>query len=194
MHQALMIAALFASLSATSGADGEDAGSERTPPNERRPIDSGLFVADGPDVRRFELTADVPAPPATVFATLSDGDAFFRTFSKEWAELQADLDLAIGGNYEWLFDGKVGSNGCQILSYIPNRMISFTWNTPPNLADARERRTWVVVELEPSATGTAVRLTHLGFGSGPEWDDAYGYFQNAWGFVLKTLGKHLGGT
>ena len=30
-----------------------------------------------------------------------------------------------GGRYEWLWDGKMGSNDCQVLSFIPNRMISF---------------------------------------------------------------------
>ena len=100
---------------------------------------------------------------------------------------RADIDLEIGGRYEWLFDGRVGSNGCQVLSYIPDRMISFSWNAPPGQA-TRERRAWVVVETEALGPGhTRLRLTHLGFGQGPDWDETYAYFDAAWDRVLARM-------
>ena len=36
-------------------------------------------------------------------------------------------------------------------------------------------------------TTTRVRLKHLGFGQGRDWDITYAYFDNAWGRVLPLM-------
>ena len=152
------------------------------------PIDPALFDARGADLRSFTKEIEVAAPAARAYALWTDGAA--------WAAMMGDpsranFDLEIGGRYEWLFDGKIGSNGCQVLSYIPGRMVSFTWNAPPGQA-TRERRTWVVVETEALTSTTArIRLTHLGFGQGADWDKTYAYFDNAWGRVLPMMKEAL---
>jgi hypothetical protein len=50
----------------------------------------------------------------------------------------------------------------------------------------------VVVELEALAEEqTRVRLTHLGFGEGEEWDETYAYFEDAWSRVLGLMARTL---
>ena len=152
------------------------------------PIDPTLFDARGRDLRSFTKEIDVDAPAARAFALWTDATAWRRMMG---GEARANFDLEIGGRYEWLFNGTIGSNGCQVLSYIPDRMVSFTWNAPPG-QPTRERRTWVVVETTETAPGrTHVRLTHLGFGQGADWDTTYTYFDNAWGRVLPLMKQTL---
>lgn len=131
----------------------------------------------------------------------------------------ARVELRVGGPYELFFapnapEGQRGGEGCVITSFIPNRMISFTWNAPPNYPTERQQRTWVVIELEqiPSEreweadprTGlfkTRVRLTHLGWpadamaaehppldnGMPGGWPGVRVYFVRAWNAVIGLL-------
>jgi len=157
-----------------------------------RPIDPTLFDAAGPDVRSFVVEETIAAPVAQVYAAWTDGEAFRRIYDPERPELRANIDLAIGGRYEWLFDGETGGNGCQVLSYVPDRMITFSWNAPPSQPESRAKRTWVVVELEPRGErSTHVRVTHLGFGDAPHWDETRAYFEKAWPHVLAQFRAHL---
>jgi len=162
------------------------------PPQPTRPIDTDLFDAAGIDVRSFVKEVTIEAPVEAVYAAWTDGERFRRAYDAERSELSARIDLAIGGRYEWLWDGEIGSNGCQILSYIPNRMVSFSWNAPPSQPESRDKRTWVVVEFEPTSTGaTHVCLAHLGFGAAPHWDETFDYFSKAWEHVLQQFRKGL---
>ena len=72
-----------------------------------------------------------------------------------------------------------------MLSYVPDRMLSFTWNAPPSVPSKHLGQTWVVVTFdELDGGGATVSLTHLGFGEGVEWDHYVSYFNNAWTSVL----------
>ena len=72
------------------------------------------------------------------------------------------------------------------------RMLSFDWNAPPHLPQARAQRTFVVVRLAPiDAASTRVTLHHAGWGDGGEWDQAYAYFDRAWVSVLNNLKKRF---
>ncbi len=102
------------------------------------------------------------------------------------------IELTPGGPYEIFFDmespiGLRGSEGCKVLSFIPNKMISFTWNAPPKFANARgsDYHTWVVVEFEPVCENfTKITLTHMGWPEEEAWDGVYIYFDEAWDKVL----------
>ena len=157
-----------------------------------KPIDTSLFDARGTDVRPFVKETVIHAPVSQVFAAWSDGEVFPTAYAPDRPELAANIDLAIGGRYEWLWDGEMGSNGCQILSYIPDRMISFSWNAPPSQPESRARHTWVVVEFDPiQDDATKVTLTHLGFGTAPHWDETRDYFYKAWPHVLEQFRTNL---
>jgi uncharacterized protein YndB with AHSA1/START domain len=154
-----------------------------------RPIDPDRFVASGPHVRSFAKEVEVAASPATVWSAWATPRGWNRVYPPP---ALAHIDLVVGGRYEWLFDGKIGSNGCQVLGYVPDRMIQFSWNAPPSQAENREKRTWVVVECLPQGEGaTRLRLKHLGFGTGTAWDETYAYFDAAWDSVLARFQEVL---
>lgn len=156
-------------------------------------IDTDLFVARGTPRRRIVHRALLAAPPERVFDTLTTAEGI-----RFWNGIDANVELAIGGRYEWLFDpsmpeGQRGGEGCQILAYAPPSVLAFSWNAPPSMPEARTKRTWVVMTFTRVDAGTAVELTHLGFGEGAEWDECFAYFDRAWGRVLDALGAHLKG-
>ncbi len=155
------------------------------PGDATAPIDPDRFAAAGADLRSFTKERVIPASADRVWSAWASDEGWTAVFPPPAA---SRIDLAVGGRYEWLFDGAIGGNGSQILSYIPGRMISFSWNAPPSQPDSRLARTWVVVETEAlDDDHTRVRLTHLGFGEGPSWDETMSYFDKAWEFVLAQV-------
>jgi uncharacterized protein YndB with AHSA1/START domain len=102
------------------------------------------------------------------------------------------VEAKVDGAYEMYFapdqpPGNRGGDGNRILAFDPGKMLSFSWNAPPSLPEARKQRTHVVVRLKTVPGGTLVSLTHDGWGEGGEWDKAYSYFSNAWRWVLGML-------
>lgn len=84
--------------------------------------------------------------------------------------------------------GFQGSEDCRILSYVPQEMLSFTWNFPPSIPEIRFEHTWVVLRFaKRGASHTDVTLDQLGWRLGPAWTRGYAYFDVAWGAVLKQL-------
>jgi len=104
----------------------------------------------------------------------------------------AKIEARVGGAFQIYFDpiaapGSKGADEMRFLAVQPKRMISFDWNAPPQLPDARAQRSFVIVRFEPLADRlTRVTLHHTGWGDGGEWDKAYTYFDRAWGTVLAT--------
>ena len=89
-------------------------------------------------------------------------------------------------------DGLKGADDMRYLALQEPRFLSFTWNAPPHLAEARKQRSVVTVRIIPvDATTTKVVLNHSAFGEGGEWDKTYDYFNNAWGRVLANLKKRF---
>lgn len=117
--------------------------------------------------------------------------------------VKADIDFRPGGKFHILFapdapEGQRGSEGCTVLSYQPERMISFTWNAPPKFPTVRngDHKTIVVIEMLPAgADRTLVRLTHHGWPnvaeSTEEWTGTFEYFEKAWPSVLAALSDHF---
>lgn len=153
---------------------------------------SGTDLRDDPIVKEVTVASD----PDACFAawTSSEGLAAW------WAD-DTRIDLRIGGHFElymlpdapW---GQRGSEHCRVLSYLPGRMLSFSWNAPPSLPRTRDQHTWVVLEFEPVAAGTRVRLTHTGWPASawddePQWAETHAYFDRAWGIVLDRFTKHF---
>jgi len=106
----------------------------------------------------------------------------------------ARIELKINGRYEILFDADVpegsrGSEGCRILSYAPERMLSFSWGAPPQFEKSRrENAQWVVVLMDPvGESRTLVRLLEFGWKDDEEGEQVYNYFDRAWGSVLNWL-------
>ncbi len=146
-----------------------------------------------PDGRVLRKEIVVPASRAEVWKlwTTTDGMKAFLVSA-------AKIELRPGGPFELYFDtsaapGLRGSEDCRILSYLPEEMLTFEWNAPPSNPTRRDgERTWVVVQFDEIDPGqTRVRLSHLGWGDGADWDATYAYFDRAWEYVLDALNKHL---
>jgi uncharacterized protein YndB with AHSA1/START domain len=109
----------------------------------------------------------------------------------------AQIESRVGGAFHIYIDplaepGLKGADDMRYLALQPKTMLSFDWNAPPHLAEARKQRTFVVVRFEPvGERKTRVTLHHTGWGEGGEWDQAYAYFDRAWGFVLGNLKKRF---
>lgn len=105
------------------------------------------------------------------------------------------IKLKLGGAFEIYFlldnpKGLRGGEGCKIISYMPKKMLSFTWNAPPEYPEIRNHnhKTWIVLNFNSiSGKQTLIELNHLGWLDGEKWDEVYNYFDSAWDTVLKWL-------
>ena len=109
----------------------------------------------------------------------------------------AVVDPRVGGAFQIHINplavpGLKGADDMRFLALQPRKMLSFDWNAPPSLPEARQQRTFVVVRLTPvDDKSTRVSIHHTGWGDGGEWDKAYAYFDRAWGNVLINLRKRF---
>ena len=109
----------------------------------------------------------------------------------------AKIEPRVGGAFQIYIDptaptGSKGADDMRFMAVQPKKMISFDWNAPPSLPEARAQRSFVVVRFEPlSEKLTRITLHHSGWGDGGEWDQAYAYFERAWGAVLGNLKKRF---
>jgi uncharacterized protein YndB with AHSA1/START domain len=109
----------------------------------------------------------------------------------------AKVEARVGGPFQIYMDplaepGMKGADEMRFMAVQPKRMISFDWNAPPSLPEARQQRTLVIVRFAPvDEKHTRVSLHHVGWGDGGEWDKTYNYFDKAWSFVLANLGKRF---
>jgi uncharacterized protein YndB with AHSA1/START domain len=109
----------------------------------------------------------------------------------------AKIEPRVGGAFQIYVDpgapaGSRGADEMRFMALQPKKMLSFDWNAPPHLAEARAQRTFVVVRFEPvDDKTTRVSLHHTGWGSGGQWDQAHAYFDRAWGNVLANLKKRF---
>ncbi len=146
----------------------------------------------------IEIETVVNAPREEVFATYTSSAGW-----KSFFGVESKIELRPGGPFEIYFsmeppEGTRGSEGCTVLSYIPGRMFSYTWNAPPKFPAERNERTWVVVMFDDVGTArTRVRAMHMGFreqaAAHPDRKENYetvrGYFAKAWPMVFAALKK-----
>lgn len=109
----------------------------------------------------------------------------------------AVIEPRVGGAFHIHMDpggapGMKGADEMRFMALQPKKMLSFDWNAPPSLPEARAQRTFVVVRLAPvDDKTTRVTLHHTGWGDGGQWDATYAYFDRAWGGILGNLKKRF---
>jgi uncharacterized protein YndB with AHSA1/START domain len=132
-------------------------------------------------ILRAEMT--VPAPVNEVWRAWTTEEGIRSFFAPA-----ARVELRVDGAYDIIFDpSRPGqtAEGMRILAIEPMKRFAFTWSAPPDLPQARAQRTEVILDFEPDGErATRLRLTHLGWGDGGEWDAAYAYFDHAWSAVV----------
>ena len=137
-----------------------------------------------------EITVAAPVDSVWEAWTTPEGARTFFSSSNK-------IELRPGGPYEIYFIkeaayGLRGSEGCRILSYLPDEMLSFEWNAPPDFGRLRNQHTQIILRFESiSPKQTRVILTQTGWGVGDNWDRLYDYFDRAWAFVLGNLKKRF---
>lgn len=142
--------------------------------------------------KAIEAEAVVPAPVNEVYAAWTTVEGVKGFFAPD-----AVIELKPNGLYEMHMNpfappGARGADDMRILSLQENRMLSFTWNAPPHLPEARKQRTAVIVRFVPiSPKETRVTLHHTGWAEGGEWEKAHDYFTKAWPYVLGNLKKRF---
>ncbi len=136
--------------------------------------------------RQIRVSVTVPASPERVWALWTTNEGVRSFFAPG-----SNIDARVDGAYEIFFEptaaaGKKGADGMRLLALEPNRRLAFTWNAPETLPYVRAQRTLVTIDITPvGRDSTRVVLRHIGWGSGPEWDQAISYFGPAWnGFVM----------
>jgi len=134
-------------------------------------------------VIRKDVSVDAPVKDVWEAWTTEEGvRSFFAPASH--------IEFHVGGAYEILFDptappGERGAEGTRILALQPPRMVAFTWNAPPNLTSVRAQFTHVQIWIQAEdANRVLVTLIHSGWGAGGQWDEAFAYFEHAWGEVV----------
>jgi uncharacterized protein YndB with AHSA1/START domain len=141
----------------------------------------------------------VPAPAEAVWSVWTT-DQGLHSFFTEDGKFATNVELKPDGAYEFFFYpnapmGQRGTEGGRILGFEPGRMLTFTWRNRPDMPQVRPHRTYVVVYFEPlGPRETRVTLVQGGWGSGPVWDQAYAYFDEAWAGVLGRLQKSFANT
>lgn len=134
----------------------------------------------------------VKAPVAEVWNAWTTTEGIKTFFAPD-----ANVEARPGGPFEIYINpyapaGMKGADDMKVLAVQPERMLSYTWNAPPSLPEARKQRTVVILRFAPvSESETRVTLTHVGWGDGGEWDKAYAYFDHAWPMVLGNLQKRF---
>lgn len=142
--------------------------------------------------RALDKAVTVPASLDATWAAWTTREGITSFFAPD-----AKVEARAGGPFQIYFDpgaapGLKGADDMRFLAVQPRKMISFDWNAPPSLPEARAQRTFVVVRFEAQGpASTRVTLHHTGWGDGGEWDRAHAYFDRAWGAVLGNLEKRF---
>ena len=115
-------------------------------------------MAEEADGFVFETSIDIEAPPELVYRFLTEKDLLER-----WHCVDAQLDLRVGGAYRFdITGGDVTEGTFETLE--PGRRLVYTWGfeTP---GDSR-----VEIDLDPTPSGTRLRLRHSGLASADSRD------------------------
>lgn len=142
--------------------------------------------------RAIEKQVVVNAPLAQAWAAWTSREGIVSFFAPD-----ARIEPRVGGAFEIYFDpgaapGSKGADGMRYLAVQPMKMVSFDWNAPPHLPEARAQRTVVIVRFAAvDDNSTRVSLHHTGWGDGGQWDQAYTYFDGTWPRVLANMKKRF---
>ena len=126
-----------------------------------------VFKTPDPD-RRLDFVTIVPAKIGEVWDALTT-EKGLRTF---WVP-GAKVELQPGGAYEMYMKpdappGQRGMEGTELLSFVPEAMLSGTGSAPPEFPTVQEQKTKWVVLLDAVDKGTRVQLSMIEWGKGPE--------------------------
>jgi uncharacterized protein YndB with AHSA1/START domain len=136
------------------------------------------------------IEIEIGAPPERVFRALSDAEELSRWWNEPGVSPGPwEFDARVGGS--WKTGGSTKDQAWQtwgdIVEFDPPRVLAMTWHE--KLDKPRPLgQTLLRYELEPTASGTLLRLTHSGFAAYPE---AFADYSKGWHPVVNLLLDYL---
>jgi uncharacterized protein YndB with AHSA1/START domain len=133
----------------------------------------------------IEITRSIAAAPDQVFRALTDAGELAR-----WWTSSGESDARTGGAFSYRFEFEDPSRDHtyegDYHDVTSGERVTYPWQT--SLGE-----TTVDVRLRPSGEGTELTLTHTGWESGAEADEAMAMHEQGWSFFLDNLKAHLEG-
>ncbi len=174
------------------GAAGASAAAERSW-RDFNDVTNTSFVEPSGD-RAIQLSTDVPAAAAAVFAAFTTSEGF-----SSWAVPVAHVEFRIEGYIEASYDAKAklgdpGNIKNEIVAYVPDRLLVIrNVQAPPGFADPELfRRTVTVIEFTALAPQrTRVTITNAGYGAGEGFATLYKHFEWGDAYTLAALRKRF---
>jgi len=135
---------------------------------------------------RIERTLDVAHPPRVVWAAITTAEGLAAWFGQE-----AEIDLRPGGVARLAWDGGHVAE-LRVERVEEPSVFGFTWRVDA-LPEDDPRRTYVEFTLEPTATGTRLRVVETGFAQLPDEGYRKGFESHTegWGRELGELVAYL---
>ena len=133
----------------------------------------------------IEITRTIAAPPDLVFRALTDAGELAH-----WWTSSGESDARTGGAFSYRFEFEDPSRDHtyegDYHDVTAGERVSYPWQT--SLGE-----TIVDVRLRSSGDGTELTLTHTGWRSGAEADEAIALHEQGWSFFLDNLKSYLEG-
>jgi uncharacterized protein YndB with AHSA1/START domain len=143
---------------------------------------------------RIEKTIELKAPISRVWRALTDHHEFGK-----WFRVRLDGPFVPGQ----VSRGRITYPGYEHLKWEavvqkmePERLFSFTWHpyaVDPNKNYSGEPSTLVEFTLQPTATGTLLRVVESGFDNLPSnrRDEAFRMNEGGWSIQIENIAQHL---
>jgi len=123
------------------------------------------------------VTRLIAASPATVFSFFTDAERW-----TSWQGVDGELDARPGGAFRIRMPGAQVASG-RMVEVVPEQRLVFTWGWEGDAPPVPPGSTTVVIELEPTETGTLLRLTHSGLAPQPVAE----HHRQGWEHYLERL-------
>ena len=146
------------------------------------------YEVEGQRVLRHEGIVDASLKQVWITCTTADG---MRTYLAPVVE----FELKTGGKYDTNYrpGSRIGDAGTihnEVLAYLPRKMLSFRIGLTDRFpAGPRQAGTlFAVLQFEGiSDHKTKVTISMAGWGSGPDWDQVYEFFDRGNAYTLAAL-------
>lgn len=137
----------------------------------------------------LEREIHVDASPEVVFEVISRPEHI-----REWWSDDASLDPTPGAVGEVVWGDRVQVAAIVVVDVDPPRRFAFRWTAPDGEPPAAGNSLLVTFDLEPSATGTRLRLTESGFRE-RGWEaavleEAFHDHERGWDLFLPRLQRY----
>jgi uncharacterized protein YndB with AHSA1/START domain len=157
--------------------------------------DTSYLAPDGSRILRHEIVVRAPVADAWAAFTTAEG---WRTWATPYVTLSSP-QLALNAEFESSYSltaapGQDTNIRHRVLAFIPERMFAFqTIQSPKGFPHPQEvRHVFSVVEFEPlEPKRTRVKLSMIGYGTGPGFDGLYNFFAKGNPWTLEKLAERF---